>query len=75
MGWKDMEWKEVLKFSLIVGVISSDYVNLGDLLSAFGETTSDIINIFAGIVLVLSGVATGLILNRKLSRKSNWGFI
>ncbi len=72
-----MEWKEVLKVSSIIGIISffgvnsEDYVNLGSLLGRFGG--SEVLNIFSGIILILSGVAAGLILNRRLDRKSDWG--
>ena len=59
-----MEWKEILKISIIVGVISSF---LTFTLESYGSSTGLIINPLLGII------ATGLMLNKKLSSKSEWG--
>lgn len=65
-----MEWKEILKVSVISGVLgflavsSSDYTNI----SSFVTQEAFEVVAFLGTI-----VATGLILNRRLSRKSDWG--
>lgn len=64
MTWKNMEWKEIFKVSLIVGAISQ---LLTFTLSSYGTSSLLIINPALGIL------ATGLILNKKLNVKSSWG--
>mgnify|MGYP001563456131 CR=1 FL=1 len=61
-----MEWKEILKISIIVGVVSSF---LTFTLESYGSSASLIINPLLGVI------ATGLMLNKKLSNKSEWGIL
>ena len=64
MNLKEWDWKEILKVSVIVGVISPF---LTFTLSSYGAESLLIINPALGII------ATGLILNKKLNVKSSWG--
>ena len=72
MKLKSTNWKEILKVSLIVGVLaflavhSADYTNLSSFVSheAF-ETTA-----YLGAL-----VTTGLILHRKLDKNADWGIL
>lgn len=64
MCWKDIEWKEVLKVSLIVGTIS-EFLTFA--LSSYGASSELIVNPALGII------AAGLVLNKKLNAKSSWG--
>jgi len=65
-----MEWKEILKVSVILGVLgflavnSSDYTNISSFIS---QEAFEVVAFLGAII------ATGLILNRRLSRKSDWG--
>lgn len=66
MCFKDVlkEWKEILKVSSIIGLISPF---LTFTLSSYGADSSLIVNPVLGII------AAGLILNKKLDAKSSWG--
>ncbi|HII14947.1 MAG TPA: hypothetical protein HA362_01420 [Nanoarchaeota archaeon] len=64
MCWKDIEWKEILKVSLIIGVIS-EFLTFA--LSSYGASSELIVNPALGII------AAGLVLNKKLNVKSSWG--
>ncbi len=72
MFWKEIEWKEVLQVSVISGVLgffavhSSDYTNL----SSFVSREAFEVVAFLGAI-----IAAGLVLNRRLSRKSDWGVL
>ncbi len=59
-----MDWKEILKVSTIIGVISPFLIFT---LDSYGASSLLIINSALGII------ATGLVLNKKLDNKSSWG--
>ena len=68
----NMDWKEVFKVSVIVGILtflavnSSDYTDLGDFVS---HQTFEAVAFLSGIL------TTGFMLNRKLDKKSDWGIL
>ena len=60
----NIQWKEVLIVSIIIGAISPF---LTFTLSFYGDASSLIVNPLLGVI------AAGLVLNKQLNAKSSWG--